>query len=149
MKRVLLLVAVVLSLSSAPAVAAPSPGSSGLGDRLFPQLGNGGYDVQHYDLDLRYATSAPTQSIDGTVTILAKATQDLSRFDLDFAGQSVGKITVNGLPAKFTRTPDDLVITPKSPLRNGLPFIVQVSHFVAAPTEANSDDFSTTAFFLR
>ena len=62
MKRVLLLVAVVLSFSSAPASAAPSPGSPGLGDRLFPQLGNGGYDVQHYDLDLRYATSAPTQS---------------------------------------------------------------------------------------
>ena len=50
MKRVLLLVAVVLSFSAAPAVAAPSPGSSGLGDRLFPQLGNGGYDVQHYKL---------------------------------------------------------------------------------------------------
>ena len=73
MKRVLLLVAVVLSFSSAPALAAPSPGSPGLGDRLFPQLGNGGYDVQHYDLDLRYETAAPSQSIDGTVTILAKA----------------------------------------------------------------------------
>ena len=58
-------------------------------------------------------------------------------------------ISVNGLPAKFTRTPDDLVITPRLPLRNGLPFIVRVSHFVAAPTEANSDDFSTTAFFFH
>src|SRR3954464_12831330 len=149
MKRVLLLAAAVLSFSAAPRLAAPSPGAAGLGDRLFPNLGNGGYDVQHYDLDLRYATSAPTQSIDGTVTILAKATQDLSRFDLDFAGQSVQSISVNGLPAKFTRTPDDLVIPPKLPLRNGLPFIVKVSHFVAAPTEANSDDFSTTAFFFH
>jgi hypothetical protein len=33
-------------------VAAPSPGAAGLNDRLFPQLGNGGYDVQHYDLDV-------------------------------------------------------------------------------------------------
>ena len=87
MKRVLLLVAVVLSFSAAPALAAPSPGAPGLGDRLFPRSGNGGYDVQHYDLDLRYATGAPSQPIDGTVTILARATQDLSRFDLDFAGQ--------------------------------------------------------------
>jgi aminopeptidase N len=149
MTRVFLLAAVVLSFFAAPALAAPSPGSSGLGDRLFPELGNGGYDVQHYDLDLRYATSAPSQSIDGTVTILARATQDLSRFDLDFAGQSVGSISVNGLPAKFTRTPDDLVITPRLPLRNGLPFIVTVSHFVAAPTVANSDDFATTAFFYH
>jgi aminopeptidase N len=150
MKRVSLLAAVAASLSvAAPAQAAPSPGAPGLGDRLFPNLGNGGYDVQHYDLDLRYATGAPTQGIDGTVTILAKATQDLSRFDLDFAGRSVGAISVNGLPAKFTRTPDDLVITPKRPLRNGLPFIVQVSHFTAEPTEASSDDFSTTAFFFH
>jgi aminopeptidase N len=150
MKRVLLLAAVAASLSAAaPASAAPSPGSPGVGDRLFPNLGNGGYDVVHYDLDLRYATGAPTQGIDGTVTILAKATQDLSRFDLDFAGQSIGAISVNGLPAKFSRTPDDLVITPRLPLRRGLPFIVKVSHFTASPTEANSDDFSTTAFFFH
>src|SRR3982751_5343277 len=76
--------------ASAGAFDRPSPGAAGVGDRLFPQLGNGGYDVQHYDLDLRYATSAPTQSVDGTVTILATATQALSRFDLDFAGQSIG-----------------------------------------------------------
>ena len=113
MKRVLLLVAVVLSFSAAPALAAPSPGSSGLGDRLFPQLGNGGYDVQHYDLDLRYATSAPTQAIDGTVTILAKATQDLSRFDLDFAGQSVGGDHRQRAAGRVHPHADDLVITPK------------------------------------
>jgi hypothetical protein len=46
--------------------------------------------VQHYDLDLRYATDAPSQGIDGTVTIIAVATQSLSRFNLDFAGDSSG-----------------------------------------------------------
>ncbi len=149
MKRVLLLVVVVLSLSAAPAIAAPSPGAAGLGDRLFPQLGNGGYDVQHYDLDLRYATSAPSQSIDGTVTILARATQDLSRFDLDFAGQSVGAISVNGTPAKFRRDDEDLVITPKTALRDGALFVVTVSHFIAVPTIANPEDGATTAFFVH
>ena len=29
-------------------------GSSGLGDSFFPQEGNGGYDVERYDIDLRY-----------------------------------------------------------------------------------------------
>jgi hypothetical protein len=48
------------------------PGAPGLGDRLFPGSGNGGYDALHYDLKLRYATSAPTQPIDGTVTMLAR-----------------------------------------------------------------------------
>src|SRR3954453_8682543 len=135
--------------ASAHAFDRPTPGSAGIGDRLFPQLGNGGYDVQHYDLDLRYATSAPSQPIDGTVTILAKAAQDLSRFDLDFAGRSVGTIHVNGLPAQFTRDGEELVITPKRPLRRGLTFVVTVSHFTAVPTVANSHDPATTAFFFH
>src|ERR1700712_648219 len=116
MRRVSVCVAALCALtfvSPASALERPSPGAAGIGDRLFPTLGNGGYDVQHYDLDLRYATSAPSQSIDGTVTILAKATQSLSRFDLDFAGDSVGGVSVNGLPAKFTRDGEDLVLTPK------------------------------------
>src|SRR4051794_6150832 len=115
MKRVPLLVAVFVLLSAAPALAngGPSPGAAGLGDRIFPLLGNGGYDVQHYDVDLTYATSAPTQSMDGTVTILARATQALSRFDLDFGGKSVGSVSVNGEPAAFKRSGEELVITPK------------------------------------
>jgi aminopeptidase N len=133
--------------SAAPPSAAPSPGSPGLGDRLFPQLGNGGYDVQHYDVDLRYATGAPSQPMQGNVNILARATQALSRFDLDFAGQSVGAIAVNGVPAAWRRDGEDLVITPRRALANGLPFIVTVSNFTAVPTVADSDDESTDAFF--
>src|SRR3954468_1862404 len=98
MKRLLLLAVMFGLVLAGPAAAAggPSPGAAGLGDRLFPTLGNGGYDVQHYDIDLRYATASPKQSMDGTVTILARATQSLSRFDLDWAGQSIGDVSVNG-----------------------------------------------------
>src|SRR4051794_2077486 len=87
-----------------PPSAAPTPGAAGLGDRLFPQLGNGGYDVQHYDVDVRYPTSAPSSPMQGTVTLVARATQALSRFDLDFAGQSVGGVAVNGRAAAWRRT---------------------------------------------
>jgi aminopeptidase N len=142
----------VLGALAAPATAQaferPSPGAPGVGDRLFPLLGNGGYDVQHYDLDLRYATSAPTQGIDGTVTILAFATQSLSRFDLDFAGDSVGKVTVNGLPAKFARDGQELVITPRLPLLKGLPFVVRVEHFTAHPTQPDPNDLLGAPFFI-
>ena len=106
MRRVYVCVAALCALifaSPASAFERPSPGAAGIGDRLFPTLGNGGYDVEHYELDLRYETASPSQSIDGTVTILAKATQSLSRFNLDFGGDSVGRVTVNGLPAKFSR----------------------------------------------
>jgi hypothetical protein len=69
----LVLATLVLALP-AGAAAAPTPGAPGLDDRLFPNLGNGGYDALHYHLDLRYATSAPDQPLDGTVTIVARAT---------------------------------------------------------------------------
>src|SRR3954464_11613253 len=111
MRRPFVLALGLLALLAAPARAAsPSPGAAGLGDRLFPQLGNGGYDALHYDLDLRYATSAPSQAGDGTVTMRARASQSLSSFDLDFAGQSVGSVAVDGKPAAWRRDGQDIVI---------------------------------------
>ena len=140
---------VIAGMAAPPSAFAfePLPGAAGLGDRLFPTLGNGGYDIRHYDLDLRYATGAPSQSIDGTVTIVARATQDLSRFDLDFAGRSIGGVSVNGAAAGWTRAGEELVVTPRRPLRNHRWFVVRVHHFVASPTEPGTDPLST-AFFI-
>jgi aminopeptidase N len=152
MRRFVVLIAAILVVCVTPTAAsagqqAPTPGAAGVGDRLFPQLGNGGYDAIHYDVALRYATSAPSQTMQGTVTLLARATQALSRFDLDFSGQSVGRILVNGAPAAWTRDDEDLVITPRRPIAKGAPFLVTVANYVAVPTVADSDDESTTAFF--
>jgi aminopeptidase N len=150
--RFALVVALVLSLAlaAAPARAGapPSPGASEIGDRLFPGLGNGGYDVRHYHLDLRYATSDPAQPIDGTVRIFARATQSLSSFNLDFAGDSVGAVSVNGRTAGWTHVGEELVVTPRRPLRKGRFFVVKVSNFAATPTVPDPDDFSTSAFFI-
>jgi len=126
----------------------PTPGSAGLGDRLYPTLGNGGYDALHYDLALRYATSKPSQGIDGTVTMVAKATQWLSRFDLDFSGSGVGSISVNGRSAKFVRSGEDLVITPSRSLPKGRLFTVTVKHFTAEPTVPDPNQLLSTAFFI-
>jgi aminopeptidase N len=119
-----------------------------MGDPYYPQLGNGGYDALHYDLDLRYATAAPSQGIDGTVTMLARATQSLSRFDLDFSGLGVGSVSVNGRTARFTRSGEDLVITPDRSIRDHALFTVQVRHFRADPTVPDPDAFLSTAFFI-
>src|SRR5262245_574679 len=127
----LLLIAVVVLLAPAPAYA--RPGAAGIGDRLFPKLGNGGYDVRHYDLALSYATAAPSHGIAGTVTVTAQATQSLSRFDLDFAGNGVGSVSVNDQPARFSRSGQELVITPPKPLAKGRPFAVTVANYTAHP----------------
>ena len=148
---VVALAVVALAVGVAPAAAGgrggtPSPGAAGLGDRLFPDLGNGGYDARHYHLELRYG-SLPADPVEGTVTIAARAKQSLSRFNLDWAGASVGAVSVNGRPATWTLEDEELVITPKRPLRKHRTFYVRVSDFVAVPTEP-SDDPASAAFFV-
>jgi len=104
----------------------PTPGASGVGDPYFPELGNGGYDAQHYTIDLDAELEILT--ITGTVTMQAIATQDLSRFNLDFAGFTISEITVNDNPATFTRENRELIITPQSPIPDGNEFEVAVSY---------------------
>ena len=128
--------------AAAPAYAGgavPSPGAPGIGDRLYPLLGNGGYDVQNYDLKVRYPQKDPKQTVTGDVTITAVATQNLSRFNLDFGGDGVGAVEVNGRSATFTRDGDELVITPRRALRKGKEFSVTVSGYTATPIEANAN----------
>src|SRR4051794_37601857 len=128
---------------AAPAAANPpghaTPGAADIGDPLFPGLGNGGYDALHYDLALTYPTSAPQQQVGGTVTMLAGATQDLSRFNLDFSGDAVRSVSVNGARAAFAFGGGELAITPRKALRRNAPFLVSVdflSH-TRVPTAAD------------
>src|ERR671931_2404764 len=44
----------IAALTTVGAAAPPSPGPQGIGDRLFPALGNPGYDVVSYDVALDY-----------------------------------------------------------------------------------------------
>src|SRR3954451_18898453 len=78
------LVAAALLGAGTAFAATFAAGSDGLGDPFFPHGGNGGYDVQRYGLTLDY--DPPANHPAGTAAITAKATQALSRFDLDFRG---------------------------------------------------------------
>ena len=136
-----LLAALLLAAPAAAAArgGAPTPGADGLGDRLFPQLGNGGYDAKHYDLAVTYPTSAPEQDVSGKVTMLARSTQSLSSFDLDFSGDSVASVRVNRRGADFERLGQELVITPQRPIKRGARFTVSV-RFVSGPFTPPPDD---------
>src|SRR3954468_12275738 len=113
MRRAAFLVFVVLLggwLSAASSSTDFRPGAAGAGDPYFPTYGNGGYDVSGYDVNVRYDPSAKT--LRGTATIIATATQDLSRFDLDLAHLAASKVTVDGAPATSAAGGNELVITP-------------------------------------
>ncbi|MEO5574924.1 MAG: M1 family metallopeptidase [Gaiellaceae bacterium] len=118
--------AVFASVTASAAAAEFTPGSSGLGDPYFPNGGNGGYDVAHYDLELSYDPA--TDVLDGNAVVTARATQNLSRFNLDLRGFRISKLTVNGVAAASAREGQELIITPDSGIHNGSTFHVAVEY---------------------
>jgi aminopeptidase N len=135
-------VAATMATAPPPAAAAPAAraavGAPGAGDPYFPDAGNGGYDVADYSLDLSYDPAS--KQLEGTAVILATATQSLSRFDLDLRALSVRGISVDGRPAGFRRSGQELVITPAGALRRGLPFLVVVRYGGVPETVIDPDD---------
>lgn len=120
------LAAASLMLVIPASAASHSPGAPGIGDPYYPAYGNGGYDVSHYDLRLKYQPA--TDELEGTATLLAKTTQDLSRFNLDFL-LDVSEVRVNGAKASFSTSGEhELEITPKSPLAKGTAVTVVVRY---------------------
>jgi aminopeptidase N len=109
--------------SVAPSFA---PGAEGAGDAYFPLYGNGGYDVGGYDLKLNYVPASG--QLDGTATITATATQDLSTFNLDLAHLVAGKVTVDGQAATSKADGNELVVTPAAGIAKGKAFTVVVTY---------------------
>ncbi|MFF8836377.1 M1 family metallopeptidase [Streptomyces sp. NPDC015130] len=103
-----------------------TPGAAGLRDPYFPKLGNGGYDVRHYALSLAYDPG--TGRLDGTAEITARATQDLSAFNLDLAGLTVSRATVDGARAAYNRAGDELTLRPREDISEGAEFTATVTY---------------------
>ncbi|MFC9281916.1 M1 family metallopeptidase [Streptomyces collinus] len=133
-KAALLASAVSVCLLAAAAPAEPL----GVGDRLYPYLGNPGYDVTAYDLSFTYsgANDRPLQAV---TTIDAHTTAALGRVNLDFAHGKVESVAVNGRPAGFTGAGEDLVVTPDRPLPKGRWMRITVKH-TSDPVAAKDQD---------
>lgn len=113
---------------TADASAGARPGADHGHERLFPDLGNGGYDARSYNVHFDYRSG--TSRMRANAVMNARATQDLSRFSLDSAAQDVEEITVNGRPARFHTDAkhEKLYVTPTKPVRNGSAFRVDVRY---------------------
>lgn len=114
-----------------------TPGGSGLRDPYFPKMGNGGYDVTHYALDLAYAPD--TGRLSGTATLTARATQDLTAFDLDLDGLDVEKVTVDGAGARWNRAGHELTVRPHDDLDEGRVFRLTVRYSGTPKTITDPD----------
>lgn len=103
-----------------------SPGSSGVGDPFYPLLGNGGFDVQHYTIDLD--VDVDSGAINGSMLMDARALQDLSMFNLDMQGLEIYTTVVDGKPAEWTRSGSELTIQPVESIGNGNSFTTKVEY---------------------
>lgn len=85
LRRAWVLAAALAVLVAAPVSGAATVryvvGAAGSGDPFFPLAGNGGYDVNHYSLRLDFDPIA--NRLTGRTTIIARATKNLERFNLD------------------------------------------------------------------
>ncbi|MFB7009650.1 MULTISPECIES: M1 family metallopeptidase [unclassified Streptomyces] len=130
------LVAAVVTTALTALPASAAIGGPGVGDPYFPDDGNSGYDVSHYDVRIAY-DPARTGHLDGDTTVTARALTGLDRFSLDLKGFTVASVTVNGTPAKaFSRDgAHELVVTPAIPVVKGTTFEVRVVYAGAPDAE--------------
>ncbi|MDT8305837.1 MAG: M1 family aminopeptidase [Anaerolineae bacterium] len=125
--------------------AAPEPtptiplfsGQPSIGDPFTPDLGNTGYDVQHYELDL--ALDPAARHVEGSTTIQAVTTEEsLRQVSFDFIGYEIGAVTVDGTPANYRREDGKLWLEFPQPLMTaGSPFTVTV-YYGGTPEEVDS-----------
>lgn len=138
MRRPLAAAAVALALTTPLLVVGPAaadrydPGSTEGGDPYLPWAGNGGYDVGHYDLTLRFDPA--TGRLDGTAVVTLTASADLDSFSLDLRDLTATSVLVDGKRATFTQQPPDeetgmggeLVVRPRPKLKAGTTHEVSV-----------------------
>lgn len=104
----------------------PTASQESIGDPTYPGLGNAGYDVQHYDIDLVWR---PETGEIGVVTeVEATATDDLAEYNLDFYGFDIEGLTVDGVETTFERSGDELVIRPDASIAMGATFTTEVTY---------------------
>ncbi len=104
----------------------PIEGAAGLDDPYFPDLGNGGYDVGQYSLDLVW--DPESSRLDGMVNIHAEAREHLRSFNLDLTGFELDRIMVDGDDASFERDGNEVRVEPSRPIPPGSDFQASVTY---------------------
>jgi aminopeptidase N len=98
----------------------------GIGDELFPSLGNPGIDVEHYTVAIDYD---PTRTkLSATEHLDIVMTEDRDEFSLDSDGPDVSAVSIDGAPVLFQAAPPELLITPATHLTSGQRIGVDVTY---------------------
>lgn len=125
------------AIAAAPTIALPQNlGGESISDPYYPEVGNTGYDVTSYDLDL-------TIDVAGIDTLAAVATIELvtqaplDRFSFDLVGLDVQRVTIDGAPATHEQTDNKLRVVPTATLAPNEDYTITVA-YSGQPTDALS-----------
>ena len=110
--------------------ASATAGSDEGVDPYFPASGNGGYDVEHYQLaiDADTDTDGSTKSIDAVATLTITSTDDLASFSLDLEALEVRSVRLGGNEVEFRQRAGEIRITPEQTITANETFDVEVSY---------------------
>jgi len=125
--------------------AASTADPNGIGDALFPALGNPGIDVQHYVVALQYD---PTRKhISATDHLDIDMTEDRTTFSLDSSGPVVSAVRIDGAAATFQSADPELIITPATPLTKGQKIGVDIDYTIDDPHAVLSTSGGSVGWF--
>ena len=124
-------------LSTRTSAAAPAPtslppvdqhliGTPGGDSDLFPDSGNGGYQVDVWRWDL--AISDDLTTIEGSVEVTATAEHDVQRFSFDARDLEIESVVVDGVEAAFALIGPELVVTASQPISESDVFVVEIAY---------------------
>jgi aminopeptidase N len=106
------------------------------GDPYSPELGNSGYDVQKYLLQL--TLNPASNYILAHVTITATATTQIEQIGLDFIGFDIDQVTFLGQPAGYQRQANKLLVDLPVALPPGKEFVLDITYSGEPVIEASA-----------
>ncbi len=101
-------------------------GAPSVGDRFVPGAGNGGIDVERYDVTVE--VDATDGSIRGEARLMLRTTEELGGFHLDLEGLTVTEVEVDEVPVAFDRTDGELVVALPGAVAAGVDLVVGVRY---------------------
>ena len=119
---------------------------AGLGDTLFTGLGNTGYEVELYEIDLEFAIpqdATERRTFSGGTVVHANANESLVAFNLDAAGLDVTSVTVDGVAATFCVSDSELTVVPVQPIGSGSSFEAAVLYTGIARPRSDLDGLNS------
>ena len=120
-----------------------TPAATMLPDPYFPDLGNPGFDVDHYGISITLDETLATFGA-ATTVIEATATSALTTFSLDLLGMTIDELRVDDTAAAFERRGGEVIVTPATPLPAGEAFVVVVDYH-GAPTTVGIESLGINA----